>query len=1057
MKLKTPVLAASLLMMWPVTAAFAQTVTTASLRGRIIDESGTGLPGVLVTLTPPGDAAREKTFVTDIEGAYHFDLLEPAAGYLLKAFIPEYATVIAGPIELVAGRTTRLNLTLQRANKVGETIHVEAEGEIVDTEQTETSTSYNKELIEGLPLLGRRFQDLLTLAPGVTDVDGDGNPNVRGSRDTGLQVRLDGTNVTNPLTGKAGQDINVETVEELEIITGGAPAEYGRADGGFANVITKSGTNDIQGSFKVFLRSDLLDSDGANRDRGEVPGFHSNDFFLTVGGPIRRDRAWSFTSIERLDEQHPIHFADGTYGLAGAEGWRGFAKVTWQASPIHKLAIQLNDDPLETTGNNIGPGVNPETDYKFSTGGPLPQLTWTAILSPSLLMQTTISRLNGNLQIDPVSGSFEPVVVQKKVEQNQFEYLFPCVDINCQDDPRIRRIFRAPSVGRAAGTEQEAGPYNIETDQDLDRTTLRSDLSYTLDNAGGQHAIKAGFEFNVESYAESGLNNPVLTDRSCRALDCSMSPLPPNTPGTVRLGRLLLEVYDPLYYDRAADGIAAGAYAQDTWKPRPNLALNLGLRFDQETIDTAGRTDFNPLAEAREVLARFDALCDAAGSGCTNRLPGQPSATLPAYVTPPPGHPALQFDLNGDGVIETNGAEGAAVYAPYTSPGELVPDHFQIKNTNLSPRFGVSWDPFSDGKTKLFGTWGVYYDRLFLGTTTTGQLPFSYTAQWYLGSAVSDQAYPGDPSDPISPASINQTDRNLRTPYTIEWTAGFERELAPEWAVSLVWVRRRGVDLLQDRDENHITCKQFDSAFHVAPYDVCGDGGALELDRFGEVQEGIYGFSPVPNGAIDLYVLNRRFNQILRVENANSSEYTSADLILQRRLRNNWQMQLAYTYSRASGEAESFTSIAGNDPAVGDKVPGYLDYDQRHVVKFQTVTILPHQITVGSSIQWASGLPYTFIRNVADSDSVGSITPERIFSISGRKNDQRNAAQLTIDVHIEKRFTLGKAVAAAFLDGENLLDNDELVLREVDQGDRGVVQGERRFGRRWQMGFSVYF
>jgi hypothetical protein len=305
--------------------------------------------------------------------------------------------------------------------------------------------------------------------------------------------------------------------------------------------------------------------------------------------------------------------------------------------------------------------------------------------------------------------------------------------------------------------------------------------------------------------------------------------------------------------------------------------------------------------------------------------------------------------------------------------------------------------------------------------------------------------------------SIPQTDRDLRTPYTNEWTIGFERELAPEWAVGVTYIQRKSYDLLQDVDVNHITCEGFGETLGVAPYDVCGDGGQLELDKFGSIQCGPLGCFIGRNEAPDLYNLNPFYNQVLRVGNYNSSQYEAYELTLRKRLHRNWQMLAAYTWSTAEGDAESFSSSQGNDPAVSDKVSGYLDYDQRHVFKLQTTAHLPHEILVGSSIQWASGLPYSFISNVEDYDDQTLLTPQRIFSITGKKNDQRNESQLTVDARIEKRFNMQHLRVTGFISGENLLNRDELVLRQVNRDQRGIVEGERRFGRRFEMGMSILF
>jgi len=351
----------------------------------------------------------------------------------------------------------------------------------------------------------------------------------------------------------------------------------------------------------------------------------------------------------------------------------------------------------------------------------------------------------------------------------------------------------------------------------------------------------------------------------------------------------------------------------------------------------------------------------------------------------------------------------------------------------------------------MYSTWGRYFDRLFLGAVVTDQKPSSYIATWDLTPTADGQIQPDERSQPVRTSyNIPQTDRNLSTPHTDEWTIGIERELAPEWALAVTWIDRKSRDLLQDKDVNHITCDGFGETLGVNPYLVCGDGGQIELDKFGTV-------NVRPNGAPDLYNLNPYYNQILRVGNFNASRYRAFETTLRKRLHHNWQMLAAYTWSEAEGDAESFSSSQGNDPAVSDKVSGFLDYDQRHVLKLQTVAHLPHEILVGTSVLWASGLPYTFIANVEDFDDQGLLTPQRIFSITGKKNDQRNESQLTVDARVEKRFNLARLRMSGFISAENLLNRNELVLRQVDRDQRGIVEGDRRFGRRFEMGATILF
>src|SRR5207249_3003153 len=154
----------------------------------------------------------------------------------------------------------------QRETSLVQRVEVKAEPRIVSLDETTTQTRFSAELIDSLPLLGRNYQDILALAPGVTDTDGDGNPNIHGARDTDMVTLVDGVSTSDPLTGKLGAQLNIESIQEIEVKTSGATAEYSRAQGGFANILTKSGGNEFEGTFKIYWRGAALDGDGAGTD-----------------------------------------------------------------------------------------------------------------------------------------------------------------------------------------------------------------------------------------------------------------------------------------------------------------------------------------------------------------------------------------------------------------------------------------------------------------------------------------------------------------------------------------------------------------------------------------------------------------------------------------------------------------------------------------------------------------------------------------------------------------------------------------------------------------------
>jgi hypothetical protein len=213
-----------------------------------------------------------------------------------------------------------------------------------------------------------------------------------------------------------------------------------------------------------------------------------------------------------------------------------------------------------------------------------------------------------------------------------------------------------------------------------------------------------------------------------------------------------------------------------------------------------------------------------------------------------------------------------------------------------------------------------------------------------------------------------------------------------------------------------------------------------------------------PNGAPDLYTVNFNFNQVLRVSNANSYDYEAWEVKLVKRLHRNWQMQASYTWSAAFGQAESFVSSLGNDPETEDDEEGHLSYDQRHVLKFQTVTRLGHGIALGGIVQWSSGTPWSVVRTISELDSAGN-TMVRTFYPSGQRNDRRNEGVWDVDARVEKSFDIGLVQAAAFLNIDNVLNSDDLTILRFNEHAAGGsgLSSYREFGRRFELGATFKF
>jgi outer membrane receptor for ferrienterochelin and colicin len=179
---------------------------------------------------------------------------------------------------------------------------------VVDTVKTEASTTINEAASSTTPILGRKFEDLLTLTPGVSITQGpDGDEiNFSGQRGIFNNVSLDGGDYNNGFFGeqlggqRAAIDITLEAVKEFQVVATGASAEFGRTAGGVINVITKSGTNDVHGSGFYFQRLEALT---ANTSDGKpLEDFHREQYGATIGGPIRKDKAFYFFAFEGIRE-----------------------------------------------------------------------------------------------------------------------------------------------------------------------------------------------------------------------------------------------------------------------------------------------------------------------------------------------------------------------------------------------------------------------------------------------------------------------------------------------------------------------------------------------------------------------------------------------------------------------------------------------------------------------------------------------------------------------------------------------------------------------------------
>src|SRR5499426_2018595 len=303
-------------------------VTGATLSGTVTDASGAVIPGVMVSIKNRSTAV-VRTVMADEAGLYSAPNLQ-AGSYDVTASQPGFSTVVQSNIALTVGAQQQLNISM----KVGETaqvVEVTAAAPLVQVNSSAISGVVESTTVRELPLNGRDWASLATLAPGVNAIETQmpfENGAVRGNRGFGAQLtisggrptqnnyRLDGLSINDYANGGPGSvigvSLGVDAIQEFSVLTGNYSAEYGRTSGGVVNAISKSGTNAFHGDVYEFLRNDKLDANDffSNASRQPKPPYKRNQFGAAAGGPIRKDRTFIFGDYEGIRQSQGVPTAN---------------------------------------------------------------------------------------------------------------------------------------------------------------------------------------------------------------------------------------------------------------------------------------------------------------------------------------------------------------------------------------------------------------------------------------------------------------------------------------------------------------------------------------------------------------------------------------------------------------------------------------------------------------------------------------------------------------------------------------------------------------------------
>ena len=466
--LKRTLCSALVLVLGFAVASAAQVSTTGTIQVVVEDQAGGRIPGATVTARA-ADTVTSRTAVTNEEGVATLEALAPSSRYEITTELPGFQTVIRPNVLVRSGQTTALPIQLS-VSSLTEAVTVTAISPVVDTRSATSGQDITLQLTESLPT-GRSYQSYLQIVPGVMpdDPSQSGNPAARGginysdiAGNIGVSsdnaYYFDGINVTDPVTGTFGANLNTEIIQEQKVITGGIPAEFVGTPGLISNVITKSGSNRFTGSVNYFFQNSNLMAENEN---GPSDEFATKDNGYTFGGPVFRDKAWFFASYRYSNREDDVSTLDTREFLRTVDNTQhqGFAKGTFGPTNSDLVSFTYLSDPTDITGRRERDITNAR-DRSQEQGGHRYGVLYT--------------RVNGNLLLE-LGGN------KHNGEVSQFSAF---------RDSRNTVIYQRTDVRTL--TDEQRGGFGRDLIDQRDTLGLRGAASYVW----GRHTFKGGLDWS---------------------------------------------------------------------------------------------------------------------------------------------------------------------------------------------------------------------------------------------------------------------------------------------------------------------------------------------------------------------------------------------------------------------------------------------------------------------------------------------------------------------------------------------------------------------------------
>jgi hypothetical protein len=817
-------------------------VAGAMLKGTVTDATGAYVPKAQVSII---DVATRiiHNVITDSSGDYAAANLRPGE-YQVRVTATGFSVEVRSGITLAVGAQQVLDISL-RVGQMTQEIQVAGEAPTVELASSEISAQVTSNTVRELPLNGRSWTDLATLQPGVTQINTQPSFTVgadRGNRGFGSQIsvsgsrpqmdnyRLDGVTMngySNAAPGSVtGEKLGVDAVQEFSVITTNQGAEYGRTAGGVVNAVTKSGTNQFHGTGYEFLRNSALDARNFFDDpNSPIPQFRRNQFGVSAGGPISKDHTFVFGDYEGV-RQYQGHTIVATVPSRNARSGilarcpnntsagcapptpcpanstilNPNANICVDSSAAKYLAFYPLPDPSTESGNTgiysfVQNQIVSEdfatvrVDHKFSDKDSLfGTMVWdrTPYTTPDGLMNVLLGNFTKDqMYIVEWTHSFKPTFVNAvrfgfNRQRADVDYSVSAINPAAADTSLAanpgRTAAQVNGLGGGIGLMTGGVGANPTYYYRWNSFQYYDDAFVTV----GKHSIKFGGVVERMQLNATGLSNPNGVF-NFGGIEKFLT----NQPKSFNSGLV------NTLHSRGYRQTMFGLYLQDDWRIRPNLTLNLGLRYEMVTTEKETTGQLAVLYNPADAAAH----CGVLITGC--------GAVGPLYQNP--------------------------------------------TRRDFQPRVGFAWDPFHNGKTAVRGGFGLF-DNLPLIYEYTGMeilaAPFFELGSISKASTLAGKFYAGaSPLLGLNSFRGAYIENKMPRNYVMQWNLNIQREITPSVTAFIGYVGSHGVHMPLRIDDYDIVLPKLTSAGYLWPNPI-GSGEVLN-PNFGSIRGMFYSGSSV--------------------------------------------------------------------------------------------------------------------------------------------------------------------------------------------------------------------